>query len=95
MIFALGSGFSSALRSLVTSLVHPDEVSRLYALIAVVDTIGTLLYGPVLSRAFGWGLDLGGPWTGMFFIVVAAIYIVIGLPVWLVRTPKPEMDVHG
>lgn len=79
----------------MTSLVHPDEVSRLYAVMAVGDTVGSLIYGPILSRAFGWGLNLGGQWTGMAFIVVATLYLVLGLPIWLVSEPTPEMDVHG
>ena len=83
------------MRSLVTSLVRPDEVSRLYTAMAVIETIGTLAYGPILSKSFGWGLDLGGNWTGMAFFAVAAIYAVIGLPIWLVKAPKPKMDVHG
>lgn len=94
-IFACGVGFPGAARSLVTSLVHPDEVSRLYAVLAVAETVGSLIYGPMLSKAFGWGLKLGAPWTGMSFIVVAALYVVLGLPVWLVKEPTPDIDVHG
>lgn len=95
ILFAFGSGFSSSTRSLVTSLVHPDEVSRLYAVMSVVDTLGIMMYGPILSKTYGWGLDLAGPWTGMAFIAIAVMYGVLGLPVWLVTAPTPEMDIHG
>jgi hypothetical protein len=95
IVFACGVGFPSAARSLITSLVHPDEVSRLYAFLAVIETVGSLIYGPVLSRAFGWGMDLGGLWSGMAFFICAILFAVVGLPIWLVREPTPEMDIHG
>ena len=79
----------------MTSLVRPDEVSRLYAVIAIIDTIGMLIYLPVLSKAYGWGAYLAGPWTGMAFITVAAMYAILGLPIWLVKKPTPDMDLHG
>jgi hypothetical protein len=62
---------------------------------ATVETMGIMAYGPILSKVFGWGLHLGPPWTGMIFLVVAASYALIGLPVWLVGEPTPDMDVHG
>jgi hypothetical protein len=95
IVFGCGAGFPNAIRSLVTSLVHPDEVSRLYAVLAVGETIGALIYGPILSKATGWGFEIGGPWTGLAFIVVAGLFAILGLPIWLVREPTPDMDVHG
>jgi hypothetical protein len=95
LIYASGAGFSAALRSLVTSLVHPDEVSRLYTVLAVIETVGQIAYGVLLPAAFGWGLQLGGVWKGIPFLVCAALFLVVGLPVWLVKEPAPEMDVHG
>jgi hypothetical protein len=94
-VFSFGTGYLSAVRSLITSYVHADQVSRLYALIAVIETGGILLSGPVISEAYGWGLDLGGAWSGMAFIVAAGLVLVFGIPVWLIRSPKPEEDVHG
>jgi ATP/ADP translocase len=82
-------------RSLATSFVHADQVSRLYAVIAVIQTVGRMLSGPIVARAFSWGVELGGPWIGMIFIVTAGIVLVFGIPVWIIRPPKPEEDVHG
>ncbi|KAE9362765.1 MFS general substrate transporter [Stipitochalara longipes BDJ] len=95
IVFACGAGFPAAARSLITSLVHPDEVSRLYAFLAVIETIGQLIYGLLLSKAFGWGLNLGGLWSGMAFLACALLFAVVGSPIWLVREPTPEMDVHN
>ncbi|KAH8588375.1 major facilitator superfamily domain-containing protein [Bisporella sp. PMI_857] len=95
IIFSCGAGFSPALRSLVTSLVHPHQVSRLYAVMAIIDVLGQMVYSPILSKGFGWGANLGGQWTGMAFIFCAILFAVAGFPVWLVRKPTRDMDVHG
>lgn len=87
-------GYMPAVRSLATSFVHADQVSRLYAVIAVIQTVGSMLAGPLIAGAFSWGVDLGGAWIGMAFIATAGIVLVLGLPVWIIRPPKPEDDVH-
>ncbi|TVY80426.1 Efflux pump ustT, partial [Lachnellula suecica] len=43
IIFSLGAGFSGAVRSLLTSLVEPSQISRLYGVLAIVETIGALV----------------------------------------------------
>ena len=59
MVYACGAGFQTALRSLVTSLVHPDEVSRLYSVLAIIETVGQIAFGLLLPVALEWGLYLG------------------------------------
>ncbi|MCJ1360355.1 MAG: hypothetical protein MMC33_010360 [Icmadophila ericetorum] len=94
-IFACGDGHVSATRSLLTSFVHADQVSRLYAVLAIMMTIGSMIMAPLLSKAFAWGLNLGGNWSGMAFLTVATLYLVLGSPLWIIRPPSPEEDVHG
>jgi hypothetical protein len=67
----------------------------LYTVLAVIETVGQISFGVLLPAALGWGLHLGGLWKGMPFLICAALFAVIGLPVWLVKEPTPEMDVHG
>lgn len=50
---------------------------------------------PLLSKAFVWGLDLGGNWRGMAFLTVGALYLVLGSPLWIIRPPGPEEGIHG
>jgi MFS-type transporter involved in bile tolerance (Atg22 family) len=95
MVYACGAGLSTALRSLVTSLVHPDEVSRLYSVLAIIETVGQIAFGFLLPIALELGLYLGGFWKGVPFLLCAALFVVFGLPIWLVKEPVPEMDVHG
>ncbi|GLA33908.1 hypothetical protein AnigIFM63309_003931 [Aspergillus niger] len=94
-IFACGDGHVSASRSLLTSFVHPDQVSRLYAVLAIMMTIGSMVMAPLLSKAFSWGMDLGGDRSGVVFLTVAALYLVFGLPLWIIKLPSRDEGIHG
>lgn len=74
VIFALGSGFSPAARSLATTFVHQDEAGLLYTALAITQTVGGLIAGPLLAISFRWGLSLGPQWTGIPFTLVAGLF---------------------
>lgn len=74
VIFALGSGFQPAARSLATSFVSQDDTGLLYSVLALMQSAGGLLAGPLLALSFRWGLSLGREWTGIPFAVVAGLF---------------------
>ncbi|KAG0645285.1 MFS efflux pump [Hyphodiscus hymeniophilus] len=92
IIYSFGNGFTSSARSLITSLVRPDQVSRLYAVLATLDVIGTIISGPLLSGAYSWGLHIGGLWSGMAFIVLAVLFSVTCLPIFFFKLPEIEVE---
>lgn len=69
----------------MTSLIDPSQISRLYAVLAVVETIGSLVAAPTMSKVFSRGLEIGGTWTGMAFLVVGGVYGVVGVGIWCVN----------
>ncbi len=74
VIFALGSGFAPAARSLVTTFCHQDEAGLLYSALAIAQSAGGLVAGPLLALSFRWGLNLGHEWTGIPFALVAGLF---------------------
>jgi hypothetical protein len=72
------------------SLVQPSQVSRLNAVLAVIDTIGGLIAGPFLSSTFSWGVNLGEPWIGMSFLATALLYVIVAVPVWAIGLPAGD-----
>ncbi|KAK3349092.1 major facilitator superfamily domain-containing protein [Lasiosphaeria hispida] len=74
VIFAFGSGFSPAARSLATTFVHQDEAGLLYTALAITQTVGGLVAGPLLALSFRWSLSLGREWTGIPFTLVAGLF---------------------
>jgi hypothetical protein len=85
MLYTLGTGFTPAARSLVTTMVDPSHVGLLYTTISVLDTLGGLVAGPAVSFAFRKGLRLGGPWIGLPFLVSAGLFVAVAAVVWVVR----------
>lgn len=83
--FALGSGFGPAARSLVTTFCHQDEAGLLYSALAIMQSVGVLVAGPLLASTFRWGLSLGNEWTGIPFAAVAGLFACAFLATSLVR----------
>ncbi|EED14011.1 hypothetical protein TSTA_102410 [Talaromyces stipitatus ATCC 10500] len=73
VVAALGTPVHLIARSLVTSLVLPDQVSVLYTAIAVVESVGILLAKPFLANTFQWGMKLGDTWLGLPFLAASVI----------------------
>ncbi|KAH6683352.1 major facilitator superfamily domain-containing protein [Halenospora varia] len=85
LFLTLGTGFNPTLRSLLTSLFPPTHTSRLYAVLAVINTIGNLVAAPALGKAYSYGLSLGGLWGGLGFAVASAAYALVAVGVWSVK----------
>ncbi|PQE09465.1 Major facilitator superfamily domain general substrate transporter protein [Rutstroemia sp. NJR-2017a BVV2] len=91
VILSLGMGFQPAIRSLVTSFVHPSQVSRLFGVLAVMDTIGGMISSPLMSGAFSMGLKKGGMWSGGAFLVAGMAYGLVGIPTWFLDVKKEDI----
>lgn len=85
VIFALGSGFSPAARSLATTFVHQDEAGLLYSALAIMQTAGGLIAGPLLALSFRWGLSLGPEWSGISFTLVASLFVCGFIAIFFIR----------
>ncbi|KAF5969583.1 hypothetical protein FBULB1_10157 [Fusarium bulbicola] len=72
--YTLGNGFLSALRSLLTTVVHPDHLSLLFTAIAVFEGISTIGASPLLGLTFSVGLDIGGMAVSLPFFVASVLY---------------------
>lgn len=70
LITALGIATYLCTQSLIASLVSKAEIAKAYSTISLVDTVGSMLCGPVMAELFKVGLRLGGVWVGLpyFFL---------------------------
>lgn len=87
-VLALGSGFYSALRSVATALVVPEQVGVLNTAVAMAQGVGGLVAGPVLAVAFRRGIVLGGVWAELPYGVAALLFIGATCLVCGARIPK-------
>ena len=89
MIGTLAAGCGAAIRALLTSWVLPNEVARLYTLLGIIETIGSMGGGPIIAGLYNIGLKeatrgkgdvlLGIPWiiTGSIMSCVAITTFVL------------------
>ena len=90
----LGSSNTPLLRAIATSYVQPDQTSRLYSLISVMDTGGALIGGPVLAQCFNLGLSRKGLWIGLPWFYVALLVSIAFVALLFLRAPvkKPQAE---
>ncbi|RDA88435.1 hypothetical protein CP532_5559 [Ophiocordyceps camponoti-leonardi (nom. inval.)] len=72
VISSFGAGFVVLLRALLNALVEPDAAATVNTTISVVETLFNLVGAPALGWLLGSGLEAGGPWLGLPFLVSAA-----------------------
>ncbi|KAF2839659.1 major facilitator superfamily MFS-1, partial [Patellaria atrata CBS 101060] len=72
-IYNLGGGLMFLLRSLLTSLVEPHHVGRLYTTLGVIENVGLIVGAPLLAELFRIGVKWGGNWIGLPFLACAGL----------------------
>lgn len=51
-------------------------VGTLFTTLSIMDTLGSLLAGPIVAKTFSWSLRLKGIWKGLPFVMS---FIICGL----------------
>ncbi|KAK4120683.1 general substrate transporter [Parathielavia appendiculata] len=88
-----GSSHGPFCRAVTTSYVDPQQTSRLYALISMLETGSALLGGPVLAVCFNVGLSKRGLWTGLPWFYVATLVLIPFACLAFLREPKKTSNV--
>lgn len=71
-IETLATGLPSAMRALAAALVESEDKGRVYSVLAIAETLSTILAYPITAALFNIGLDNGGgAWLGMPYDVIA------------------------
>jgi len=84
-ILVLGGGFSHLVRSLLTSLVLPGEVAKLYTILSVLDTLGMMGGSALFAWLFKVGLNHGDAGLGLPFLCLGILHVVFAGIVFCVR----------
>ncbi|KAL9109235.1 MAG: hypothetical protein Q9227_006161 [Pyrenula ochraceoflavens] len=85
-----GMGFAYLIRSIITTMVEPKQVARLYVGITILETLGGLAAAPLAAVLFRWGLELGGMWLGLPHMVTGVIFAITAGGVWWVAAGQAE-----
>lgn len=92
VVQTLGAGFVYTTRSLVTTMIQRDQTARLYTVIEIIQALGMILASPTMTTFFKWGLDLGGFWTGLAWMLATGLFGVVAVVLWRVEVPVRAMN---
>jgi hypothetical protein len=76
-LYTFGTRFAAATRSVAISMIGRQtsrDIARLFATIAIIEALGVLLSGSLLSLVFRWGMKLGDAWLGMPFLLCGILF---------------------
>ncbi|GJN70288.1 hypothetical protein PLICBS_004342 [Purpureocillium lilacinum] len=88
VFYTMGSGFGAFARSLVSSLVESRMIGTLFTTLCMMNTIGSLIAGPIVAGTFSWSLRLGGILRGMPFIFPFVLCGLATLALMQVKLPS-------
>lgn len=91
-IATLGAADSPLARATVSHYVKPEFNSRLYALIGMVEVLGSFIGAPVLAKLFNIGLEKKGLFRGLPYFYVSLLSAVALATLVLVRPPKEDTE---
>ena len=82
LVYNLGTGYNAAMRSVSIHVVggqSSPDIGKLMSTIAIVESFGALVAGPLLNQLFQWGMALGNVWLGLPFL--AGMLVFAGLSI--------------
>ncbi|KAH7027319.1 major facilitator superfamily transporter [Microdochium trichocladiopsis] len=95
VVFGLAGGMAVAIRSLLNALVESHHVGMLNTVLSLLEQAGLMVAGPLFSKALKTGIQLGGGWIGLPFLV-AAVYMAVATGiVFMFRVPKSMRGYTG
>ncbi|KAL5051391.1 hypothetical protein BDW71DRAFT_170919 [Aspergillus fruticulosus] len=93
-----GSGFAYLARSLITTLVKREETARLFTVIEVLQAVGNVIASLSITTVFQVGLDWGGAWVGLAWMMTSTAFCLVGVSIWVFELPsvgEDKMEEHG
>lgn len=98
-IFTMSSGAQALVRSLLTTLVKPTQVARLFTTLSIISATAMLAFQPLRVALFTWGLKQGGVWIGLPFLVSGSMVALSMVSFWVLQlgrgTRLPLSDGDG
>jgi MFS family permease len=79
VVNTFGWGLILFLRSLIISLVEPHHIARVNTFVGIFDTAGLMIGSPGLAWLFEKGVEIGGMWIGLPFLVCAGAVAIVAI----------------
>jgi hypothetical protein len=94
LVFNLGTGYNASMRSVAIHVIggqSSPDIGRLMSTIAIVESIGVMIAGPLLSQLFQWGMDLGSAWLGLPFLASVLVLIMMTVVTFMINVKERDV----
>ncbi|KAM0417336.1 hypothetical protein ACHAPT_012652 [Fusarium lateritium] len=95
VITSFGHGFVALCRAILNAVVEPHTIATLNTTITLIEMIMGLAAAPATSWLLSRGMELGGAWLGLPFLVTAGMTIGVSAMMFAVRLPDGVVQAHG
>jgi len=95
VVITLGGGLAPLCRSLLTAFIDSQHTSRLYTLIGIVESVGSLCAGPALAWFFTMGMKLKGQWLGLPYFWLALVCALATIALCFVGSAAEPTETPG
>ncbi|CAH0019952.1 unnamed protein product [Clonostachys rhizophaga] len=85
IIYGLSQGFSAQMRVLITAMVEPHMVATVNTTMSTLQSVMVIITTPLIGWLLGRGMEIGGVWTGLAYIVLAAMGCLVSIILCLLR----------
>jgi hypothetical protein len=90
LFMSLSMPFVVGVMSVATSFVSPEHVATLYSAMSVTQSLGTIVAGPTFAQLYAVGMQLGLAWSGLPFAAGSLIFIVVLIPMMILRPARVD-----
>ena len=84
---ASGAGFIFLIRALLTVLVKREETARVFTLMELLQSVGNVIASLSITKVFQLGLEWGGVWVGLAWMMTSTAFALVGVSIWLFELP--------
>lgn len=85
IIYGLSQGFSAQMRVLITAMVEPHMVATVNTTMSTLQSVMVIVTTPLIGWLLGRGLEIGGVWTGLAYIALAAMGCLVSIILCLLK----------
>ena len=85
ILVTFGVGASGILHSLLSNQVEKDQVAKLFTAMTMIQLVGAMVGDPLLALSFSKGIEMGGGWLGLPYLLSGALFLIVAVPVSLAR----------
>jgi MFS family permease len=95
LVYNLGIGYASAIRSIAINAIggpSSPHVSKLMSLLAITESIGLMVSGPLINGLFKWGMDIGSAGLGLPFLGIGLVYGLLTVVTFIISVKDQDLE---